>query len=111
MSGRGIAFGAALCALLAGSALAVRAQSDETLRLPGGPAKAQIVANCQACHSVGLIAQQRLTQQAWTGELVKMERWGAPMDPAQNDLVATYLAKYFNPQTPAAPDKLVRVPK
>ncbi len=111
MTARASAFGAVLCALLAGSALAVHAQSDETLRLPGGPAKVQIVAACQSCHSVGLIVQQRLSESAWTNELLKMERWGAPLDPAQNALVAAYLAKYFNPQTPAAVDKLVHAPK
>ncbi len=111
MSARATAFLAALCALLAGSALGVRAQSDDTLRLPGGPAKVQIVAACQLCHSVGIIAQQRLSEKAWTNELLKMERWGAPLDPNQNALVAAYLAKYFNPQTPDAPDKLVRAPK
>ena len=111
MSARAFAFSAALCALLAGSALAVRAQSDETLRLPGGPAKAQIVAACQTCHSVGLIVQQRLSEKSWTDELLKMERWGAPLDPAQNALVAAYLAKYFNPQIPATANKLVHSPK
>ncbi len=90
--------------------LAGRAQSDDTLRFPGGPAKAQIVARCQTCHSVGLIAQQRLTEQAWTSELVKMEKWGATLPPDQNAPVAAYLAKYFNPDTPDVPDRLVRAP-
>ena len=108
---RAIGTGAIVCALLASSALGVRAQLDDTLRFPGGPAKAQIVANCQACHSVGLIAQQRLSLIAWTNELVKMEKWGATLSPDQNAAVAAYLFKNFNPEVPDAPGRLVRAPR
>jgi mono/diheme cytochrome c family protein len=108
---RAIGTGAIVCALLASSALGVRAQLDDTLRFPGGPAKAQIVANCQACHSVGLIAQQRLSLIAWTNELVKMEKWGATLSPDQNAAVAAYLYKNFNPEVPDAPGRLVRAPR
>jgi len=108
---RAIRTGAIVCALLASSALGVRAQLDDTLRFPGGPAKAQIVANCQACHSVGLIAQQRLSLVAWTNELVKMEKWGATLSPDQNAAVAAYLFKNFNPEVPDAPGRLVRAPR
>jgi mono/diheme cytochrome c family protein len=103
--------GAILCVLLANSALGARAQLDDTLRFPGGPIKAQIVANCQACHSVGLIAQQRLSLVAWTNELIKMEKWGATLSPDQNAAVAAYLFKNFNPDVPDAPGRLVRAPR
>ncbi len=101
----------AAIALLVGSAFGASAQQDETLRLPGGPEKALIVANCQLCHSVGLIAQQRLSEKTWTSELVKMEKWGAALPPDQNAFVAAYLVKYFGPDVPAAPGKLVHSPK
>jgi hypothetical protein len=100
-----------MIALLLGSAFAANAQQDETLRLPGGPEKALIVANCQLCHSVGLIAQQRLSQRAWVSELVKMEKWGSGLPPDQNAFVAAYLFKYFGPDIPDAPGKLVHAPR
>jgi len=100
----------ALGALLA-SAFSARAQQDDTLRLPGGPSKALIVANCQSCHSVSLILQQRLSERAWSNELVKMEKWGSGLPPEQNATVAAYLFEHFNPSVPDLPDKLVPSPK
>jgi len=111
VSARGIAFGAALCALLAGSALAVRAQSDETLRLPGGPAKAQIRRELSGL-SLGRIDRAAAADPASVDRRAREDGAVGRADGSRAErLVATYLAKYFNPQTPAAPDKLVRVPK
>ncbi|HMD02268.1 MAG TPA: hypothetical protein VKG44_04815 [Candidatus Baltobacteraceae bacterium] len=96
--------------MLAASQLAARAQSADILRLPTAPEKAQIVSYCQTCHSVGLITQQRLTEAAWTNELLKMEKWGAGLDAGQNAAIAAYLARNFGPDTPEAPGRLVPSP-
>ncbi len=94
---------------LVGANAAVR--DDASALLPAGPGRELVVQSCTICHSAALIAQQRLSEKAWTAELVKMERWGAPLDESQNAMVAAYLFAHFNPDVPEAPQKLVPSPK
>lgn len=98
-------------AVLIASGARVGAAGDETALLPEGPGKAEVVASCQLCHSLTVITSQRLSERAWLGSLTKMEGWGAPLPPADNAKVAAYLAKYFNPDVPEAPDVMVPAPK
>jgi len=105
------AMAGAVCALVVASAFGARAQDDDASLLPYAPQRALVLANCRTCHSVQLIAQQRLTKEAWTGELVKMEKWGSALPPEQNAAVAVYLFRYFNPQVQSIPGKLVKSPK
>jgi len=101
-----------VAAALLALAQAVPARAvDQSGALPASPAKELVLEHCQACHSVTLIVQQRITEKAWTGELVKMEKWGSSLPPEQNALVASYLAKFFNPDTPDAPARMVSSPK
>jgi mono/diheme cytochrome c family protein len=100
---------AALLALAAAGP--ARAVDDPGALLPANPGKELVLEHCQACHSVTLLVQQRISEKAWTGELVKMEKWGSTLPPEQNALVASYLAKYFNPDTPDAPARMVPSPK
>jgi hypothetical protein len=88
-----------------------RAVSSADRLLPDDPSKALVVEHCQECHSVTLIAQQRISEKAWTAELVKMEKWGSTLPADSNAAVASYLAKYFNPDTPDAPPRYIRSPK
>jgi hypothetical protein len=67
--------------------------------------------HCQACHSVTLIVQQHISEKGWTGELVKMEKWGSTLPADDNAAVAAYLEKYFNPDSPDGPPRMRLTPK
>jgi cytochrome c2 len=75
-------------------------------RIPSAPASSRLRsgeavnnAACLACHEADLIQQQRLSRPAWVREVDKMIRWGAPVPPADKDVLVDYLAAKF-----AAPD-------
>ena len=107
-----VAFAGALAlASLIATGARVGAAGDETALLPDGPGKAEVVASCQLCHSLTMITSQRIPEKTWLAELNKMEGWGAPLAPADNAKVAAYLAKYFNPDVPEAPEVRVPAPK
>ena len=101
----------AVAVALAGGTFAARAAGDESKALPEDPAKALVLQNCTICHSSTMVTTQRLSEKAWTGELVKMEGWGAPLAATNNAMVAAYLAKYFNPDIPDGPSVMVKSPK
>jgi len=103
---------AAAAVLLALSlSAAARAVDDPGKLLPANPSKDLVLEHCQACHSVTLIVQQRISEKSWTAELVKMEKWGSTLPADQNPAVAAYLAKYFNPDVPDAPPRMILSPK
>ena len=101
---------AALLLAFAGAGTAGAVDSSQKL-LPADSSRDLVLEHCQACHSVGLIVQQRISEKAWTAELVKMEKWGSTLPADSNAAVASYLAKYFNPDTPDGPAHLIRSPK
>ena len=61
---------------------------------PPGPGAELIAANCQSCHSPGMILNQpALTKAEWTGEVTKMlHTYKAPVEEADVPAIATYLA-------------------
>ncbi|MCA1582587.1 MAG: hypothetical protein LC796_14590 [Acidobacteria bacterium] len=68
---------------------------------PPGPAKAVADQACLACHSVDIVAQQRLTEKQWGAELTKMAGWGADFPADRREELLGYLVKNFGPD--AAP--------
>jgi hypothetical protein len=68
--------------------------------LPAGPELTALQTNCAACHSVGLVTQQRLSAATWKAEVTKMRGFGAPLKAAQEPAFVAYLARYLGPQTP-----------
>ncbi len=68
---------------------------------PPGPAKPLADRACLACHSVDLVAQQRLTEKQWSAEVTKMIAWGADLPAARREELVGYLVKNFGPE--AAP--------
>ncbi|MEP6768254.1 MAG: hypothetical protein ABJC61_06265 [Acidobacteriota bacterium] len=68
---------------------------------PAGPAKAVADQACLACHSVDIVAQQRLTEKQWGAELTKMAGWGADFPADRREELLGYLVKNFGPD--AAP--------
>lgn len=103
--------GGALLSLALAAGGTARAVDDPGKLLPAGAGKDLVLEHCQTCHSVTLVVQQRIGEKAWTAELVKMEKWGSTMPADQNAAVAAYLVKYFNPDTPDGPPRMVLSPK
>ncbi|MEP6800416.1 MAG: cytochrome c [Acidobacteriota bacterium] len=64
---------------------------------PPGPAKALADQACLACHSVDLVAQQRLTEKQWGAEVTKMAGWGADLPADRREELIGYLVKNFGP--------------
>jgi hypothetical protein len=70
-------------------------------RLPAGHGRDVVLASCLICHSAGIIIQQHKDAAAWTRTLRQMVAWGAPLPPAEEEAVASYLAQHFGPIQPA----------
>jgi hypothetical protein len=68
--------------------------------LPAGPELTALQNSCGACHSVGMVTQQRLSAATWKAEVTKMRGFGAPLKAAQEPAFVAYLAKYLGPQVP-----------
>jgi hypothetical protein len=68
--------------------------------LPAGPELTALQNSCGACHSVGMVTQQRLSAATWKAEVTKMRGFGAPLSAAQQPAFVAYLARYLGPSTP-----------
>ena len=69
---------------------------------PAGPGKAIAEKACLFCHSAMLVTQQAKDSTGWEKSLVSMEKWGAPMTPAERDTLRGYLLERFGPRVAAA---------
>lgn len=70
----------------------------EDLTLPTGEGSEVAVANCAACHSLDYIRSQPRGKgaQFWKDEVHKMVAvYGAPIEPADADIIAGYLTKTY----------------
>jgi len=72
-----------------------------TADLPAGPMQAKATTACLECHEARIILQQRLSKAAWAKEVDKMTKWGAVVDPADQDALIDYLSSNFSPDKPA----------
>lgn len=57
--------------------------------------------NCLMCHSVEMIASQRLTPTQWTAVVDKMTNWGAPVPPEEKARLLDFLTTSYAPSVPA----------
>ena len=87
------------CAGLAFGAKHAKKQAPVNSTLPAGEGRALAEQACLICHSEMLIAQQVKDSTGWEKTITQMERWGAPITPAQHDTVARYLRTHFGPRT------------
>jgi hypothetical protein len=88
-------------AAVTGLAPATLAQEDFG-GLPAGPGQEETYYACDACHSIRLVTQQRLSRERWDELLDWMvEKQGMPPLPEEDRaLVLGYLAEHFNPDVP-----------
>ena len=69
---------------------------------PAGPGRAIAERACLFCHSPMLVTQQAKDSTGWEKSLATMEKWGAPMTPAERDTLRGYLLASFGPRVAAA---------
>ena len=86
--------------LIAIAALAIAASAPprrpgSATTLPDGEGRAIAENACLICHSAMLITQQAKDRAAWDRSIVQMQKWGAPLDSAQRDTLATWLARVY----------------
>jgi mono/diheme cytochrome c family protein len=62
--------------------------------VPPGPHREQFVTSCSVCHSPRLVfTQPHLSEKQWTATVTKMVAiYGAPITPAQEKEIVTYLS-------------------
>ena len=66
-----------------------------TSDLPAAPARQLVMQNCLICHSAQIISSQRLAPKTWLAEVNKMIKYGAPVQDADKQVIADYLAASF----------------
>ena len=69
-------------------------------KLPEGPTKALVLAQCNICHDLAWIENSGGTVQGWTSRLKRMRRSGCTLPPEKFKEVAEYLAAAL-PERPA----------
>ena len=107
MSRWALVLGLALVALVALKGVAAPPRAKPVVahilpaRLPAGPERAIAERACLVCHSPQLIAQQHKDAAAWEKTIAQMEKWGAPLTPAEHDSLKAYLTRRFGPRARA----------
>jgi cytochrome c len=83
-----------------GAAAAAAAQPDFGPDWPAGPGQAEAGALCNACHSLAIVKQQRLSRDVWDRLLDWMvkEQGMAEQTPERRLLILDYLAAHFGPR-------------
>lgn len=89
------------CFLIAASSAAAsgyRLPLEQPITLPPGPDAELTAATCSACHSLDYVTTQPRAKgaQFWTDSVTKMVKvYGAPIDPADANRIAAYLAAIY----------------
>lgn len=96
-------FMAALSLAIVGSLMipAPARQDDDELKMRELIARRSLEENCLICHTMDLIAGQRLTPAQWKAEVVKMINWGSPLPKEAADPVTDYLTRHYSDREPA----------
>lgn len=70
---------------------------------PGWRGHDLVLGNCLICHSSMMLEQQHKDSTAWNKTVTTMVSWGAPVPPAQQPVLVTYLAQHFAARVEGAP--------
>ena len=68
-------------------------------RLPEGPERPIAERACLLCHGPQLINQQRKDDTGWEKTIAQMEKWGAPVKPADRAALKAYLVRKLGPSS------------
>lgn len=68
-------------------------------RFAAGPGQELAAQRCLMCHSAMLITQQAKDSTGWEKTLGQMEKWSAPLPPAEHQTLHTYLLQHYGPRT------------
>ncbi len=82
------------------SAIALAGEASPNQQLPAGAMQEKAAAACSTCHEARIIVQQRLGKPAWAKEVDKMIKWGAEVDPKDQDAMIDYFSTNFGPDQP-----------
>jgi mono/diheme cytochrome c family protein len=88
---------------LAGTPREPRAKRLTSPALPPGEGRAIAERACVICHSRMLIVQQAKDSTAWEKTLGTMQKWGAPLTPAEHDSLVRYLVTTLGPRAAQGP--------
>ena len=66
-------------------------------RLPEGDGREIAQRACLLCHGAQLINQQKKDEAGWEKTIAQMEKWGAPVKPAEHDVLKAYFVKKLGP--------------
>lgn len=75
-----------------------RAKRDIVLSLPAGEGHDIAERSCLMCHSAMLISQQAKDSTGWSKTVTLMEKWGAPVTPAEHDTLMRWLVGTLGPR-------------
>jgi hypothetical protein len=76
-------------------------------KLPEGAPELEVIrAQCQICHSIEYLTQQRLGETGWQKTIAKMRKFGASLTDEQAAPLAKFAATYWNPDLPGRTWKL-----
>jgi hypothetical protein len=87
------------------------AQTPLGPELPPGDMQAKARTACLECHDARIILQQRLSKATWQKEVEKMMKWGALVEPTDENTLVDYLSSNFPPDRPAEPAPRVARPR
>jgi mono/diheme cytochrome c family protein len=93
-----VAVALALASATAASSVSAAAADDDAETL---------VQHCRACHTLDLVAQQRLTAAQWEKVVAKMRGWGTPLAEGDSRALASHLASRYTTATAAGPEARV----
>lgn len=60
-------------------------------------ARRLLTVRCTVCHSIELVAQQRLDAEHWSMIVKKMATWGADLSESEQEMLVAYLASRYHP--------------
>jgi cytochrome c5 len=84
-------------------AAATAEEQRAVARLPNGPGRDLIVADCLICHSATMVEQQHKDSAAWNKTVTQMMVWGAPVPVAQKAVLLDYLVEHYGARTAGLP--------
>ncbi len=70
--------------------------------LPEGPGRDLVLAKCQTCHGLDLVAGRSFARERWDSILEEMTSYGLRLTPEERKAILDYLATYLGPEPPPA---------